>query len=211
MTNLDTERADRISRLPGMERVSGLRQTSNASIPPGGSASHPQGYFEAPIAPSHAKERSTVGSASATGSVGGRTTWASGSEPTDATDKMSMSEEMETSSDGAASDENGSLVGFGEGASSTMSGPVSGSGQGTIRGGQRRSYNSRSARDPRNIDGMTYERGNGMVDTVDSTPPAASPEERIMDQLDAQDVHMSEPSEGSDGRKELDTFGFEKK
>jgi hypothetical protein len=64
-----------------------------------------------------ARERSTVGSASATGSVGGRTTtWASGSDVFDH-DKMSESQDMDmdTSSVGAAS-ETGSLVGFGEGA-----------------------------------------------------------------------------------------------
>lgn len=67
------------------------------------------------------RERSTVGSASATGSVGGRTTWASGSDVYDAnTDKMSedtTDQDVETSSMGGFSDEGqASLVGFGEGA-----------------------------------------------------------------------------------------------
>ncbi|KAL8708017.1 MAG: hypothetical protein Q9220_007013 [cf. Caloplaca sp. 1 TL-2023] len=71
------------------------------------------------------KERSTVGSASATGSVGGRTTWASGSDAHDA-DKLSEDPDDSTSSLAGQSDEgNASLVGFGEGASSTVSGPVS--------------------------------------------------------------------------------------
>ncbi len=113
---LDDERADRISRLAGLERVSTIRQSSTASLPPGASANHPHGgidpgYFDTPIPPQSGlmKERSTVGSASATGSVGGRTTWASGSgsvggsEQYDATDKMS--EDAEASSDGGYSDE----------------------------------------------------------------------------------------------------------
>lgn len=56
-----------------------------------------------------------MGSASATGSVGGRTTWASGSDVYE--DKMSESQDMDmdTSSVGGISDTN-SLVGFGEGA-----------------------------------------------------------------------------------------------
>lgn len=70
------------------------------------------------------KEKSTVGSASATGSVGGRTTWASGSDAFDG-DKMSEEPEDSVSSMGNVSDEgDASLVGFGEGAS-TLSGPSS--------------------------------------------------------------------------------------
>jgi hypothetical protein len=121
---LDAERADRISRLAGLERVATARtggaqnpgSTSGGATPPAG-----PGYFDSY---SHMiKERSTVGSASATGSVGGRTTWASGS---DAYDPDKMSEDDGVSSVGGLSDEgNASLVGFGEGASSTISGPVS--------------------------------------------------------------------------------------
>lgn len=131
--NVDAERADRISRLAGLERLSAVRPSSSASLPPGASATHPQGqgFFDAPIAPPTLKERSTVGSASATGSVGGRTTWASGSDAYDATDKMSEDQDMDTSSDGGFSEGNASLVGFGEGASSTVSGPVSGSAMAT--------------------------------------------------------------------------------
>ena len=66
-----------------------------------------------------------MGSASATGSAAGRTrTWASGS---DVTDKMSEDPDDGVSSSGGLSDEgNASLVGFGEAASSTISGPTSG-------------------------------------------------------------------------------------
>ncbi|GAB1205732.1 hypothetical protein APSETT445_004411 [Aspergillus pseudonomiae] len=83
--------------------------------------SHTPGYFDTS---STLKERSTVGSASATGSVGARTTWASGSDAFDA-DKMSEEPDDGTSSVGDLSDEgDASLVGFGEGAS-TISGPIS--------------------------------------------------------------------------------------
>jgi len=67
-----------------------------------------------------------VGSASATGSVGGHTTWASGSDAFE--DKMSEDHDHDDtfSSVSNVSDEgNASLVGFGEGANSTISGPTS--------------------------------------------------------------------------------------
>lgn len=121
--SLDAERADRISRLAGLERLGAVRQSSSSSLPPGASANHPLGYFESPIPPQTYKERSTVGSASATGSAGGAATWASGSDAYDQGDKMSedQDQEIDTSSNGGFSDEgNGSLVGFGEGAGSTM-------------------------------------------------------------------------------------------
>ncbi|KAJ9191751.1 hypothetical protein DTO166G4_684 [Paecilomyces variotii] len=124
-TTLDAERADRISRLAGLERVAAARAGAvqgsgmNVNTP---FPAHLQGYFDNYP---HIKERSTVGSASATGSVGGRTTWASGSDAFDP-DKMSEDPDDGVSSVGGMSDEcNASLVGFGEGASSTISGPVS--------------------------------------------------------------------------------------
>jgi len=117
-TSLDAERADRISRLAGLERLGAMRQSSSSSLPPGASASHPQGYFESPIPPQTHKERSTVGSASATGSVGGRTTW--GSEVNDQGDKSEdQDHDMDTSSNGGMSDGGNSLAGFGESAWST--------------------------------------------------------------------------------------------
>jgi hypothetical protein len=88
-----------------------------------------QGYFDS-YPQQLLKERSTVGSASATGSIGGRTTWASGSDAFDP-DKMSEDQDHDSSVDGddvddRMSDEgNASLVGFGEGANSTISGPIS--------------------------------------------------------------------------------------
>ena len=129
---LDAERADRISRLAGLERVATIRQGSHgptSQFNPTGAYSqqHPQGYFDnAGAAPG--KERSTVGSASATGSVGGRTTWASGSDVYDP-DKMSEDQDDGVSSAGLSDEGNASLVGFGEGASSTVSGPISNPGR----------------------------------------------------------------------------------
>ena len=93
------------------------------SVPSTGPSNPPPGYFDN-VTP-HIRERSTVGSASATGSVGGRTTWASGSVDYDA-DKMSEDQDDGISSTGGFSDEgNASLVGFGETAGSTVSGPIS--------------------------------------------------------------------------------------
>ena len=147
-STLDAERADRISRLAGLERVAGPRPSPfNPNQPSASFASGTASTNATPTAPGYFdpsnptfKERSTVGSASATGSVGGRTTWASGSDsglgaPTDP-DKMSETtqdpdelsarmdaasnpnmDDMETSSNGGFSDDaNASLVGFGEGA-----------------------------------------------------------------------------------------------
>ncbi|KAL8691968.1 MAG: hypothetical protein Q9218_002912 [Villophora microphyllina] len=131
---LDAERADRISRLAGLEPVATGRGGSN-HLAPGPSvparSAHTPGYFD-PTGMPQGKERSTVGSASATGSVGGRMTWASGSDGND--DKMSEDPEDGVSSTAGLSDEgNASLVGFGEGASSTVSGPISTSAR-TIQG-----------------------------------------------------------------------------
>lgn len=78
------------------------------------------GYFDSNMHPHLMKERSTVGSASATGSAG-RTTWASA----DSFDTDRILDDDGTSSIGGFSDENASLVGFGEGANSTVSGPIS--------------------------------------------------------------------------------------
>ncbi|KAL2865990.1 uncharacterized protein BJX67DRAFT_149881 [Aspergillus lucknowensis] len=118
---LEAERADRISRLAGLERVATARAGGADHPTPAPSLAYTPGYFESGPG---IKERSTVGSASATGSVGARTTWASGSDAFDA-DKMSEDPDDGVSSVGNVSDEgDASLVGFGEGAS-TMSGPIS--------------------------------------------------------------------------------------
>jgi hypothetical protein len=102
----EAERADRISRLAGLERIATARQASAGNLNPGASGSNNPlvAYFDANNQPQIYRERSTVGSASATGSVGGRTTWASGSDVYDA-DRMSEDHDNETSSMGGFSDE----------------------------------------------------------------------------------------------------------
>jgi len=166
------ERADRISRLAGLERVATARQggtpgrsgnlTPGAVAPPHQqqyTSNPPQSYFDATGNPAINRERSTVGSASATGSVGARTTWA-GSEAGDA-DKMSESQDMDmdTSSMGGMSEEGtGSLVGFGEGArtparQSTVGSPGSKGLMTPTQGSQ-----PGGSRDARMLDGMTYDR-----------------------------------------------------
>ena len=173
---LDAERADRISRLAGLERVATLRGAS-AHLAPGASynqQSQPAGYFDNTPGP-QVKEKSTVGSASATGSTGGHTrTWASGSDMYDA-DKMSEDPDDGVSSSAGLSDEgNASLVGFGEAASSTTSGPVSGSGRTAAgmrgEGGTTPKQESASPMqgiqetNPAMLDGVAHGR-----DTVDTT------------------------------------------
>ncbi|KAI9813680.1 MAG: hypothetical protein M1832_006108 [Thelocarpon impressellum] len=115
----------------GLERVATARGHGGGPghLAPGAAlGQQPPGYFDG--AAPHVKERSTVGSASATGSVGGRTTWASSSDVNEA-DKMSEDQDDGASSTGGFSDEgNASLVGFGEGATSTADGPVSVVGRG---------------------------------------------------------------------------------
>ncbi|RMJ21246.1 hypothetical protein PHISP_07885 [Aspergillus sp. HF37] len=117
-TTLEAERADRISRLAGLERVATSRSSGQSVASP---AAQTSGYFDTH---SGLKEKSTVGSASATGSVGGRTTWASGSDALDA-DKMSEGpgpDDAASNTSNISDEGNASLVGFGEGAS-TLSGP----------------------------------------------------------------------------------------
>jgi len=127
---LEAERADRISRLAGLERVSAARPQN-----PSPAAQIP-GYFDAAGNPVYTTKMSTVGSASATGSTGGRTTtWASTSQKGE-DDEMSMdtnyrdmderdrysAQDEDMDQDGMSDDT--SLVGFGEGAGSTVSGPT---------------------------------------------------------------------------------------
>lgn len=121
-TTLDAERDYRISRLPGLDRVATVRPSQASHLNPAFGTNSPAGYFDN-VSP-QIKERSTVGSASASGSVGGPTTWASGSIDYDA-DKMNEDQDNDASSTGGFSDENASLVGFGEGAGSTVSVPIS--------------------------------------------------------------------------------------
>lgn len=208
-TSMDAERADRISRLAGLERVATARNptplqgnlTPGAAAPPAPQPTH--SYFDGTGNPAIGRERSTVGSASATGSVGARTTWA-GSEAGD--DKMSESQDMDmdTSSVGGMSDEGtASLVGFGEGArtparQSTIS--SAGAGKATPTG-----------LDAKMIDGMTYDR-NVVDTTTDSRRQAGGPSgteeaERIV--RDHMNTTSADRMRGH-GSNELGKFGFEK-
>jgi hypothetical protein len=192
---LEAERADRISRLAGLERVATTRPGAGGHLAPGTASQYPPNYVDnTPLI----KERSTVGSASATGSVGGRTTWASGSVDYDA-DKMSEDQDDGVSSVGGFSDEDkASLVGFGEGAGSTVSGPVStasaramaarhmaspttprtsypptASGQSTPMSGVMSTAGVGST-DPKMMDGMSYDH-NVVDTTMQPAPPIIQP------------------------------------
>ncbi|KAK4549213.1 hypothetical protein LTR36_007671 [Oleoguttula mirabilis] len=206
---LDAERADRISRLAGLERVTTARHPTPTNLTPGAAAPpHSQpvhSYFDASGNPAIGRERSTVGSASATGSVGARTTWA-GSEAGDA-DKMSESQDMDmdTSSVGGMSEEGtGSLVGFGEGArtparQSVTSGP---GGKGATP----------TQRDARMYDGMTHDPS-AMDTTTDSRRNFASPSgvetaESIM--REHMDTTSADRMRGGNAPGDLGKFGFER-
>ncbi|KAM4057872.1 hypothetical protein HRG_009486 [Hirsutella rhossiliensis] len=176
-TSLEAERADRISRLAGLERVSTLRAAPQTPAQPGSSSSHlsPQttptsttgfpanfpasqhltaAYFDSNGQPVAVTKMSTVGSASATESHVGegegedaRTTAGdrdedmlstgtnyreAGSVTSMAQDQDPMDEELDALAarslggydDRMSDDGSASLVGFGEGAGSTVSGPI---------------------------------------------------------------------------------------
>ncbi|KAI1645298.1 uncharacterized protein F4817DRAFT_188316 [Daldinia loculata] len=162
--SLEAERADRISRLAGLERVSTIRAPNQQQ--PGGSPAQTTAttaaqqataltpaYFDSNGQPTAMTKMSTVGTASATGSVGARTTTEAGdrfgeededemdaelTEVDDDGDGISMDvdstsgamdEDMASRSvsgfeDRMSDDGTASLVGFGEGANSTVSGPI---------------------------------------------------------------------------------------
>lgn len=192
----DAERADRISRLAGLERVAVSGRTPQG-LAPGAANNPPPGYFDSNNQPQIFRERSTVGSASATGSVGGRTTWASGSDAFDH-DRMSEDQDVETSSTGGFSDEAASLVGFGEGARtparqhsqlgspaiskasavppylreqtpvSSLTG-VSAPSAPSSSGSMTASSVEQQKQDARSLDGMTYDES--VTDTSNRTPP----------------------------------------
>lgn len=214
----DAERADRISRLAGLERVATARQqqqTNQATSAYGGqqTPTHqpqaqvaPHGYFDATGNPAIGRERSTVGSASATGSVGARTTWA-GSEAGDV-DKMSESQDMDmdTSSVGGMSEQDtGSLVGFGEGARTPARQSVISS-PGGMKG------STPTGRDAKMIDGVTYDRG--VVDTTTGEglrrtgSGGAEEAERIM--RENMDTTSADRMRGGPAPGDLGKFGFEK-
>ena len=114
---LDAERADRISRLAGLERLATVRgahqHLAQSNVQSQLQEPQAQGYFDQ----ASQLHKSTVGSASATGS-------GCGSVP-DSADKMSEEADDGVSSAAFSDDGSASLVGFGEAASSTLSGPIS--------------------------------------------------------------------------------------
>ncbi|KAI1166046.1 hypothetical protein F5B18DRAFT_118712 [Nemania serpens] len=176
--SLEDERADRISRLAGLERVSTIRapnqqhpHAAGTAAAAAAAASSPQttptstgfpfqtmpagltpAYFDANGQPMAITKMSTVGTASATGSVGARTTAESGERfgadvtevdedglstdtnyrPMDIDSSSGAIEGMEDLAnrsvggfeDRMSDDGTASLVGFGEGANSTVSGPI---------------------------------------------------------------------------------------
>ncbi|KAA8566644.1 hypothetical protein EYC84_009183 [Monilinia fructicola] len=184
---LEAQRADRISRLAGLERVTTAtpQNPSGTTSTPGPAAGQIPGYFDQAGNPVYTTRMSTVGSASATGSTTGRTTtWASNSTKgqTEADDdEMSMDNNyreiddrdrfsasaMDEELDGDGMSDDTSLVGFGEGAGSTRSGeriaeqrpghPVSTSTSATTE---------QQKRDARMLDGITDDNTSGYVDTA---------------------------------------------
>ncbi|KAL0936895.1 uncharacterized protein CTRU02_209111 [Colletotrichum truncatum] len=167
-TSLEAERADRISRLAGLERVSTLRapphhQNAGSSLSPQTTPTSTTGfppnfpphqqltpaYFDAHGQPTAVTKMSTVGTASATESYVGddnETRTAPGEQDEDmlsmdtnyreagsvtsmGAEPEQMDEYMATRSNGGfddrmSDDGSASLVGFGEGANSTVSGPI---------------------------------------------------------------------------------------
>ncbi|EHL00875.1 hypothetical protein M7I_3268 [Glarea lozoyensis 74030] len=133
------------------------------------------GYFDPNGNPVYTTKMSTVGSASATGSIGGRTTtWASGSAKASRDgddDEMSVdnmeadrfsASAMDEDMDQDGMSDNTSLVGFGEGAGSTVSGPT---------------YNRRDIASPgmgKSALAMQLQSGSG-------TPGSSSRDARMMD------------------------------
>ncbi|KAI1630834.1 hypothetical protein F4809DRAFT_654498 [Biscogniauxia mediterranea] len=166
--SLEAERADRISRLAGLERVSTLRAhqqhgpnaaspqttpTSTGFPPQNAAAPLTPAYFDSNGQPTAVTKMSTVGTASATGSVGARTTTETQfemdadltevDEDTMSTDTNYRTMDVDSTSgaidpmdedltnrsvggfeDRMSDDGTASLVGFGEGANSTVSGPI---------------------------------------------------------------------------------------
>lgn len=158
------------------------------------------GYFDGSANPAYATKMSTVGSASA--STGGQTTtWASasakgmteGDDDDREVDQMSMdanmddrdrysASAMDEDMDGDSVSDNTSLVGFGEGASSTVSGPIysranaaprsglanqwQGSSPSTPLSGNTAALIEQQKRDARMIDGLADDTASGYVDTA---------------------------------------------
>ncbi|KAG9231025.1 hypothetical protein BJ875DRAFT_133565 [Amylocarpus encephaloides] len=259
---LEAERADRISRLAGLERVSTARPPNpnivgGAGAGTGTAVGQIPGYFDQNGNPVYTTKISTVGSASATGSTGGRTTtWASGSAKAsrDGEDEDQMSIEgnyrdidadrysasaVDEDMDQDGMSDNTSLVGFGEGAGSTVSGPTynrrdlgaspamgksalatqlqSVSGSGTPASASTSTTVDQQRRDARMIDGLTNDTASGFVDTaardgrgIPTRGAGVEAAERILrDRLD--DSESRKPPLGSPDEAGLGKFYFEDK
>ena len=216
---LDAERADRISRLAGLERVTTARnpQTPN-NLTPGNYTSQAQptvSYFDATGAPTINRERSTVGSASATGSVGARTTWAGSDAGMDRDyDKMSESQDMDmdTSSVGGMSDVL-SDVAFGEGArtparQSTAYPPPP---TPASRGQQGPGSTPTTAAQSRLIDGMTYDEDANTTSSSFGGQQEATQREKMDTTSDDRMGTNGSNMGKQQGPGDLGSFGFEQK
>lgn len=204
----ERERADRISFLAGLERVATARPANQTLVGggpgPGPAAGQIPGYFDQNGNPVYTTKMSTVGSASATGSAGGRTTtWASSSQrgvgdedvmsvdvdvdgrDGDVDERSAIDEDVDGMSD------NASLVGFGEGAGSTVSGPI---------------YTRKDAAITRGLASQMQQGG------VGAGPPAGVAEaERILrERLASDDGDVKRPL-GSPDEAGLGKFYFEEK
>lgn len=193
-----------------MERVTTVRHPTPVAgnLTPGAAAPPPQpvhSYFDATGNPAIGRERSTVGSASATGSVGAHTTWA-GSEAGDG-DKMSESQDMDmenASVDGMSEEGTPSLVAFGEGARTPARQSTIGSPHGKAA--------TPTGRDAKMIDGMTYDRN--VVDTTSdvrrstASPSGVEEAERIV--RENMNTTSADRMRGGVRPDDLGKFGFEK-
>ena len=215
------------------------------------------GYFDQNGNPVYTTKMSTVGSASATGSTGGRTTtWASGSAKgqtegdEEDVDQMSMdtnyrdiddrdrysASAMDEDMDGDGMSDDTSLVGFGEGAGSTVSGPtysrrditaspavgksglatqLQSSGAGTPVSASTTATAEQQKREARMIDGLADDTSSGYVDTaarggVGARASGVETAERIIrDRLD--DGEGRKPPLGTPDEAGLGKFYFEEK
>ena len=131
-------------------------------------------------------------------------TWASGSDINDATDKMSESADQddEISSAGMSDEGNASLVGFGETASSTVSGPTSTGGRGATM----------SSASKRQIVQSMQQSGSPMEGVEDGTRMTAGREQaqRIVGDVMGEPGIQQPMGEAGNGKR-LGEFYFEEK
>ncbi|CAD6503057.1 BgTH12-02728 [Blumeria graminis f. sp. triticale] len=216
---LEAERADRISRLAGLERVSALRGTGAGQMALGGQVA---GYFDHNGNPVYMTKMSTVGSASATeGTEEQTTTWASGSFREDedhmseetiddrerySTPTMDDDHDHDRDGDGDGMSDNQSLVGFGEGAGSTVSGPIYVRGRGVLSQNQSGPGTpvhldvDRQRRDARIVDALTDDSlGNCFTDTIRRAEGKEQAERIIRERIGSNSITLCQgsPDEGS--------------